>query len=96
MTQAFDPSSGILTTELREQIGPALSRPAFLASSLAVDAAPLISNEPHASWRIARSLDGRPFRLGLYFEADRLHMVCSRWTIRRSVRTGRTNRAELA
>ena len=75
MTAAVDPFSGIVTTDAGEQIGPGLARPSFLASSLAVEAELLVRNEPHASWRISRRLGGRPFRVGLFFEDERLRMV---------------------
>jgi hypothetical protein len=71
----FDPSSGTLTTDDGEQIGPGLTRTEFLASPLAATAEPLSINEPHASWRVARSFGRRPFQLGLFFEADRLQVV---------------------
>jgi hypothetical protein len=71
----FDSATGSLRTDQGEPIGPRLTRTTFLASSLAAGARTLVVNEPWHSWRIDRSIAARPFRLGLYFEGERLHMV---------------------
>jgi hypothetical protein len=75
VSQAFAPTTGRLRTDAGEEIGPGLTRADFLGSSLAGEAEHLIGSEPYSSWRIARHLDGLPFRLGLYFQGDRLEMV---------------------
>ena len=71
----FDPATGSLVLDDGTVVGPGVTRSAFLASSLADGASELIVNEPHASWSVARAITGRPFRLGLFFEAARLTMV---------------------
>jgi hypothetical protein len=71
----FDPTTGTLTTDDGATIGVALTRTAFLASPLAAGAQALVVNEPHASWSVAQPMGGRPFRIGLYFEGERLTMV---------------------
>jgi hypothetical protein len=71
----FDPATGTITTDDGAAIGRSLTRSAFLASPLAAGAESLVVNEPHRSWSVARTIGGRPFRLGLYFEGERLTMV---------------------
>jgi hypothetical protein len=71
----FEPSTGRLTTDAGDSVGPDLTRAAFLVSSIGRDAAVLVVNEPRASWSLARSIGGRPFRMGLYFDHERLDMV---------------------
>ena len=71
----FDPGSGTITLDDRGELRPATTRASFLASPLAQGAMTLVLNEPHASWAIARTIAGRPFRIALYFEADRLAML---------------------
>jgi hypothetical protein len=75
VTPGFDPATGTLTTDAGVAVGPALTRTAFLASPLATDAAILVTNDSHGSWATAAVIAGQPFRLGLYFEAERLTMV---------------------
>jgi hypothetical protein len=71
----FDARTGTLTTDDGAAIGASLTRGAFLTSPLAAGAEPLVVNEPHVSWSVARPIGGRPFRVGLYFEGERLTMV---------------------
>ena len=71
----FDAAPGTLTTDTGERIGPSLTRGAFLASSLAEGGRVLVENPPWMSWAIGRSIAGRPFGLGLYFEGERLDLV---------------------
>jgi hypothetical protein len=71
----FDLRTGTLTTDDGETIGPELSRMAFLAGSLARGAESLVANGPWHSWRLRRTIGGRAFHAGLYFEDERLDMV---------------------
>lgn len=71
----FDPATGTLTADDGAEIGPELTKTGFLASALAAGAEFLVANEPHRSWSVARSIGGRPFRVGLWFEGERLAMV---------------------
>jgi hypothetical protein len=72
---SFDSTTGSIRTDAGDVIGGTLTRAAFLASALAAGARTLVSNEPWHSWLLERSITGRPFKLGLYFEGERLDMV---------------------
>jgi hypothetical protein len=72
---AFDVAAGTLTTGAGDVLGPGLTRTAFLASAIGHDAESLVVNPPFASWRIRCLLDGRPFRVGLFFDDERLTML---------------------
>ena len=71
----FDATTGTVRTDAGEAIDARLTRAAFLASSLAEGAPTLVANEPWHSWLVDRAIGGRPFKLGLYFESERLDMV---------------------
>jgi hypothetical protein len=75
MTSGFELQTGTLTTDEGERIRPDMTRATFLASSLATGAEILVRNEPWVSWAAARAIDRRRFRLGIYFEGERLDML---------------------
>ena len=71
----FEAATGRLTTDAGDAIGQDMTRAAFLDSAIGEHAAVLVENEPHASWLVSTKLDGRAFRLALYFEGQRLDML---------------------
>ena len=75
MSPPIELATGTITTDAGERIRPDLRRNAFEASGLADGATVLTRNDPWMSWSVARSIGGRPFRLGLYFHRERLEMV---------------------